>query len=409
MVEEHDSNRERIELGDIDIDIASSKRPTIIKKIKQERSQFLNHDLSDLCKDNLGLTLIATFGTETAKSAIATACRGYRAEGFEEGIDVDIAQFLSSLVPVERGFVWPIKDVLKGNKEKDRKPVAMFINEVKKYPGLVEIILGIEGLIKQRGSHASGVIMFDKDPFSKGCFMKTPSGEIITQYDLHSAEAAGLTKYDFLVTEIQDKLVTAINLLKENNEIDKNKTLKEIYDEYFHPEVLNIKDEKVWDNIDSGTILDLFQFDSPVGAQAIRMVQPRSMLELSDANGLMRLMTSEKGQDTPIQKYTKFKNDIQLWYDEMDRYGLTKEEQKIVEPYFKPSYGVPPSQEQLMMMVMDKNICNFTLAEANSTRKIVGKKQMSKIPELHEKVLSQASSERLGHYVWECGIGPQMG
>lgn len=37
------------------------------------------------------------------------------------------------------------------------------------------------------------------------------------------------------------------------------------------------------------------------------------------------------------------------------------------------------------------------------------KKQMSKIPELHEKVLKQAKSENLGKYVWKCGIGPQMG
>ena len=93
----------------------------------------------------------------------------------------------------------------------------------------------------------------------------------------------------------------------------------------------------------------------------------------------------------------------------MDRYGLTKEEQKILEPYFKSSYGVPPSQEQLMKMLMDEKICNFSLAEANAARKIVGKKQMAKIPILKEKILKQATSEKLGQYVWENGAGPQMG
>ena len=53
------------------------------------------------------------------------------------------------------------------------------------------------------------------------------------------------------------------------------------------------------------------------------------------------------------------KNDIELWYDEMKREGLTKEEQKVLEPYFLQSYGVPPSQEQMMMMLMDENICGF--------------------------------------------------
>lgn len=117
----------------------------------------------------------------------------------------------------------------------------------------------------------------------------------------------------------------------------------------------------------------------------------------------------EEGQERPIDKYCRFKNDISLWYKEMDTFGLTKSEQKSLEPYFKPSYGVPPSQEQLMRMLMDSQICGFTLAEANAARKIVGKKQMSKIPELRDKVLRQAHSERLGQYVWRFGAGPQMG
>ena len=133
------------------------------------------------------------------------------------------------------------------------------------------------------------------------------------------------------------------------------------------------------------------------------------MVELSDANGLMRLMTAEKGAETPMDKYIRFKNNIKLWYDEMKAAHLTESEMKTLEPYFKSSYGVPPSQEQLMMMLMDENICNFNLAEANAARKIVGKKQMSKIPELKEKILKQASSAMLGKYIWECGVGPQMG
>ena len=120
-------------------------------------------------------------------------------------------------------------------------------------------------------------------------------------------------------------------------------------------------------------------------------------------------MTQEKGAETPMEKYVRFKNNISLWYKEMDQQGLTKEEQKILEPHFLRSYGVPPSQEQMMTMLQDPNICGFTLAEANAARKIVGKKQMNKIPELREKVLNSAKSSALGHYVWNYGIGPQMG
>lgn len=120
-------------------------------------------------------------------------------------------------------------------------------------------------------------------------------------------------------------------------------------------------------------------------------------------------MPSEKGAEMPLDKYVRFKDNIQLWYKEMDDAGLSKTEQKILEPYFLSSYGVPPSQEQLMRMLMDPNICGFSLADANAARKIVGKKQIAKIPALHEKVLKSARSQLLGQYVWKNGIGPQMG
>jgi DNA polymerase-3 subunit alpha len=402
-------NKERVELGDIDLDLCPSKRPLIIQKIKEERGKNFKPEIDEISRKNLGCTMVATFGTETTKSTILTACRGYRSEEYPDGIDVDTAQYLSSLVPQERGFLWTLNDVINGNKEKDRKPVKTFIYEVEQYPGLIDIMLGIEGLVSRRGIHASGVIMFDEDPYEFGCFMKAPNGEITTQYDLHMAEAAGMTKYDFLLTEVQDKIAQCIKFLQENNEIEQDLTLREVYDKYFHPDVLDIEDKEVWKNIQDGKILNIFQFDSPVGSQAAKKIAPKNMVELSDANGLMRLMTAEKGAETPMDKYIRFKNNIKLWYDEMKAAHLTESEMKTLEPYFKSSYGVPPSQEQLMMMLMDENICNFNLAEANAARKIVGKKQMSKIPELKEKILKQASSAMLGKYIWECGVGPQMG
>ena len=402
-------NKERIELGDIDLDLCPSKRPLILQKIKEERGQNFNEDIDELSKQNLGCTLIATFGTEGTKSAILTACRGYRSEDFPDGIDVDTGQYLSSLIPSERGFLWPLKDVVYGNKDKDRKPIIPFIAEINQYPGLLDIAMAIEGLINKRSSHASGVILFDEDPYEFGCFMKTPKGEIITQWELHKCEACGMTKYDFLVTEVQDKIVETIKLLQKYNKIDSSLSLREVYNKYLHPEVLPLDDEKIWKALRENNVLNVFQFDSDVGSQAAKKIKPTNILEMADANGLMRLMTAEKGAQTPMEKYIEFKNNIDLWYLEMSRAGLTVKEQKTLEPYFKQSYGVPPSQEQLMRMLMDENICNFSLKEANAARKIVGKKQMAKIPELHQQILNTAKSPALGKYIWECGVGPQMG
>lgn len=263
--------------------------------------------------------------------------------------------------------------------------------------------------MNKRSSHASGVILFDEDPYEFGSFMRTPKGEVITAYDLHMCEACGMTKYDFLVTEVQDKLAETIKMLQDYGEIDSELSLREVYDKYFHPNVLPINEDKYWKALQENNVLNIFQFDSDVGSQAAKKIKPQSILEMADANGLMRLMTAEKGQESPMDKYIRFKNNINLWYQEMNEYGLTEKEQKILEPYFKQSYGVPPSQEQLMKMLMDKDICHFTLAEANNARKIVGKKQMSKIPSLRQQVLDQATSPCLGHYIWSCGVGPQMG
>ena len=402
-------NKERVELGDIDLDLCPSKRPRILNEIKKERGQFFRPDIDELSRENLGCTLIATFGTEGTRSTILTACRGYRAEGFPDGIDVDTAQYLSSLIPSERGFLWSLSDVVNGNPEKDRKPITLFINEVNQYPGLLDIMVGIEGLINKRSSHASGVILFDEDPYEFGSFMRTPKGEIITAYDLHMCEAAGMTKYDFLVTEVQDKLTEAIRLLQDYGEVESDLTLREIYDKYFHPNVLPIEDQNIWKALQENNVLNIFQFDSEVGSQAAKKIKPKSMLEMADANGLMRLMTAEKGQESPMDKYIRYKDNINLWYQEMDNYGLTKEEQEYLKPYFESSYGVPPSQEQLMRMLMDEHLCHFSLKDANAARKVVGKKQMSKIPALRQQVLDQAASPCLGNYIWTCGVGPQMG
>lgn len=273
----------------------------------------------------------------------------------------------------------------------------------------MDILLNISGLITQRGIHASGVNFYDKDPYETACFMKAKNGAIITQYSLHDAEYCGDVKYDFLVTEIQDVITQCINLLQEGGKINKNLTLKEAYDKYLHPDVLPLQDDKLWEAASSGKILKLFQFDTQVGGQTIKIVKPHTPKEMADCNSAMRLMASEKGGETPTERYVRMKADISQWYDEMNRWGLSKEEQKILEPYYLPTHAAPAQQEDMMLILMDRDICHFTLSEANAARKIVGKKQMDKVPELHAKVLKQAPNENFGKYVWETALKPQMG
>lgn len=401
-------NRDTDGLGDIDIDIAPSKRNLIIRRIKEERGSSLYDWLSPEIKKNLGATYVCTFGTESTKSAILTACKGYRSEEFPDGLDNDFAQYLSSLIPAERGFIWCLDDVCFGNPDKDRKPVTTFLNEVNAYPGLLDIMRGIENIISRRGIHASGVILFDEDPFEYACFMKAPNGEIVTQYDLHDAEAAGSTKFDFLVTEVQDKLVKTVELLRDNGKIEKDLSLKELYNKYLHPDILPLDDEATWHTIQEASSLDLFQLDSEIGRQGAKKVKPTNMIELSSVNGLIRLM-GEKDKERPMEKYVRFRQSPQEWEKEMTSYDLTEENKKAIRKYLAETFGIGISQEQLMRVLMDKDICNFSLKEANKSRKIVSKKKMNEISYMQDLIWQKCKSENFARYVWDAVVAPQLG
>ena len=388
-------NKERVEYPDIDVDLAPSKRPLIFQKIREERGE-------------LGLAQVCTWKTESPKSAILTACRGYRSEDYPDGIDSDDARYMSSLIPQERGFLWSLNDVINGNEEKDRKPVKTFINEVNKYPGLLEIIQGIEGLISGRGEHASGVILYDDNPFETAAFMRAPNGDIITQFDLHDAEEAGDTKYDFLLTEATDKLIKCLDLLVEYNQIEKD-NLRNLYNKYLHPEIIDIKDNKIWDALGEGKVLDVFQFNSGVGLAIAKKVKPQTPIEMSAASAIMRLM-SEKGKESQQDRYARIKhNGIGVFELEMQQVGLSDRQREIMHKYCDEYYGCVPTQELMMMMLMDDEIAQFSLGEANSARKIVAKKKMDEIPKLKEQIFSKMSDEVFRNYFWEIAIQPSLG
>ncbi len=389
-------NKERIELPDVDLDLCPTKMPVIFEKIREERGP-------------LGIVQIATFKTEKTKNVVLSSCRGYRSKEYPNGIDADQALYISSLIEQERGFLFSLSDTIYGNEEKNRKPNKLFIKEVEQYPGLLDIMLGIENLVCGRSSHASGVIFLEKGHEFEDCaLMRTSSGSIITSLDLHKQELRGSTKYDFLVTDISDKILTCLQLLQKYGKVEKDWTIRQIYNKYLAPSKLPVNDQKYWDAIAEGHIQSLFQLDSMVGRQAAKKIHPNTIQQLSQTNGIMRLMAAEKGAETPLDKYVRFKNNLSLWYKEMDENGLSKEEQKILEPYFKPSFGIPISQEDLMEILMDKNITNFSLKEANAARKVCSKKIQEKIEALHQQIVERAPNKNFGEYVYKYGIRPQL-
>ena len=386
-------NKERAELPDIDIDLAPSKRPAIFEAIRRERGE-------------LGLVQVATFGTEGTKSAILTACRGYRSEDYPDGIDVDLAQYMSSLIPQERGFLWSINDVVYGNEEKDRKPVTAFIREVNNYPGLLDIIISIEGMVNKRSSHASGVILYGDDPYETAAFMRTPSGDLITCYDLHMAEAGGDTKYDFLVTEISDKIIKCFDLLQADGVLPQM-GLRDMYNKYIHPEVIDTTDTNIWSHLAAGDVLDVFQFSTGVGLAIAKKLKPKDPMEMTAANAMMRLM-SEKGKESQQDRYIRIQSQGLAAFDrEMRQHHLPEDMIKLMHKHCDRYWGCCAIQEQMMEILME--VANFTLGEANAARKVVAKKQMSKIPELKKQVYDKVNNDTAADYIWEVAVAPQLG
>lgn len=162
---------------DIDLDLSSHKRDHVLERVSDYLASFGSE-----------IVRVATYKTEKSRNTCSTACRGY-------GLPSDIGLYLSSLIPIDRGKNRSLHDVIHGNEEEGWKPITEFINQVEKYPGLLDTMLGIEGLVCGRSSHACGVVM-SENLLGHTSIMKTPNGEVCSQYDLEDCESSGLIKFD---------------------------------------------------------------------------------------------------------------------------------------------------------------------------------------------------------------------
>ena len=347
-----------------------------------------------------------TLKTEGTKSTVLVCAKGF-------GINNDEAQFLADLIPFERGANWTLNDCFNKKKKKGRLPQKEFITEVSKYPGLKETLLKIEGLICGRSIHASASYVFDNGYLVQNSKMRAPNGTWITAFNMEDSDYMGGLKIDTLTIQTLDKLHKTINLLIEDGVLENKGSIKANYDAYLHPDVLEYNDYKMWNLLDDGKVLDAFQFDTPMGKQVIIKTQPRSMIELTTANSLMRLMAQDDATEAPMDTYKRYKDDIKLWYQEMKEHNLNENEIKVLEKHLKNLYGVADTQESIMELSMDSKISGFDVVLANKLRKSVAKKKAKLVDEIHK--IFYESGEKLGtrkemlDYVWNVEIKRQLG
>lgn len=383
-------NVERVSnMPDIDEDAEGAKRQEIIKLVKERfgEDSVLN---------------IGTYNTEGTRSTVLSACRGF-------GIDTSIANNILDELPGEKGVNWDLKDAFYGNESKNRKPAKKFIDMVSQYPGLKEAMLSIQGVVSGRSQHASGVLVWNGDYTNHVPMMKTTKGLEVTQYDAGNSEYVGGIKYDFLSINAMDRIRAAMDLLLKEGKIQWQGTLKATYNKYFHPDVIKLKDPELFKLIYTGEVVNAFQFETSVGRQAFEKINPSTFDEIAAANTLMRMTTDG---EQPIDKYVRFKNNINEWYQEMSENGLTEDEQNVLKSLLSDRYGICDTQEYLMTLSMDKNISGFSLAQANKLRKSVAKKN-EKLQEQEKAIYFESgralgTSENMLNYVWEYCFKPQF-
>lgn len=384
-------SEERPEYPDIDTDLSSHKRDVAFNSVKE----YLNSFGGDIVR-------IGTFKTDKPKSAVQTACRGF-------GLPVDVGMYLSSLIPVDRGQPRSIKEVVYGDEEKGFEPVREFINQMERYPGLLDTILGIEGLVSGRGTHACGVVI-SNDMLNHTATMKAPNGDIITQYDLGDSEYCGLIKYDFLNTQTLGMMQIAFEDLISKGHIEWQGSLRKTYNKYLHPDTIDYNNPEYYEKLNNHELIRVFQFESGQGLKALNTVKPKNLIELAAANTLMRLQCEG---EQPMERYVRIKANPQEWEQEMIAYGLNAKEREILHGYLDIDYGTCTTQEMLMILSMDKNISGFTIPEANMLRKGVAKKKKSvldKVQKLYyEKGAKLGTRKVMLDYVWDVQLKMQFG
>lgn len=378
------------EIADIDTDSEPCKKYAIIQAVKDYfgEDKVLN---------------VATFTVVSSKTAIERACRGL-------GISDDTAGYLKSLIPVNRGKVAKLKDCIYGNEKEGIKPLTTLVNEMKKYPNLIECALGISGVIANRSIHAAGLTVSNQPYTNYLGAMRAPNGTMCTAYDLWDSESVSLTKFDLLTVSALQKEHKAMDAMLKDGVIEWQGTIRDTYNKYFHPDVIDYNTPEMWDSISK--MYSCFEFDTPISVKALSATHPKSVMDLSATNSLLRLMP-DNADETPINRYIRYKKDKNEWIQDTIKYGLNDDERQCLSEYLADAYYMADSQEKVMRLSQDKRVAGYTLKESNKLRKSIARKD----PKLQEEARQQfyEHGQKLGtrqvflDYIWNVVFAASMG
>ncbi|WP_440692430.1 DNA polymerase III subunit alpha [Candidatus Pelagibacter sp. HIMB1695] len=319
-------NPDRISMPDFDIDFCEDKRDLVFEYLTKKYKDSVAH--------------IITFGKLKARMVI-------RDVGRVMGLPYGFIDSISKMIPFDPSRPQNLTQCIAGEPR-----LQKLINEDSRVKKLTELSLKLEGLNRNVATHAAGVVIADKKLTEVVPLYKDTSADLLlpsTQFDMYSAENAGLIKFDFLGL----KTLTVIN--------NTQKLIRK-KDKKFNIEEIDFDDQKVFDLLSSGKTVGLFQIESAGMREALIHMKPNHIEDIIALVALYR-----PGPMSNIPTY----NDC--------KHGKQKPDylHPLLEDILKPTYGVIIYQEQVMQIA--QKLSGFTAGQADLLRRAMGKKKRAEL------------------------------
>ena len=335
-------NPDRISLPDIDTDFDDDGRGKVLKWVMDK----YGHE---------NCAHIITYGSMATKNSIKDVAR-------VEKVPIDMANALCKAIPdrLPEGMKMNLTNAIKCTKELQDAEVSsdMRLSNTIKYAKM------LEGTVRGTGIHACGFIIC-RNPISDWVPVSTADDPDFkgtkvncTQYDGHVIEETGLIKMDFLGLKTLSELKEAV----ENIRISAGKIID--------LDTIPIDDPKTYKLYQEGRTIGTFQFESPGMQNYLRQLHPTVFEDLIAMNALYR-----PGPMDYIPDFIKRKNDP----------SLVKYDIPCMEKYLKDTYGITVYQEQVMLL--SRQLANFTRGESDALRKAMGKKKKAIVDAMKPKFI----------------------
>ena len=328
-------NPERISMPDIDLDFD-----------ERRRSEMIQYATAKYGDDRVAQ--IITYGTIKSKQAIKDSTRVL---GYPYALGEKLTKSLPPSVmgkDISLAGVFDVNDDRYGEASELR---ALYDSDPDS-KRIVDTALGIEGLKRQWGVHAAGVIL-SKEPLLDviPIHRREADGAVITQFDMGACEATGLLKMDFL--GLRNLSVLDDCLINIKNNLGKTVVLED----------LPLSDKKTFELLSRGDTLGVFQLDSAPIRALLRSMAPDSFEDISAVIALYR--PGPMGEDSH-NKYADYKNGRKL------PVPIHPELEQPLNEILKDTYGLIVYQEQVLAIA--RKVAGFSLGRADLLRKAMGKK-----------------------------------